>query len=82
MRRPSPLFPQDVDALVRDASVEALTAFAYAASERAGAALPGSSSANPYLRAVFECLGEQRKESQTAAGQALLQVGGRPRIVA
>ena len=65
---------QDTDALVRDASVGALTAFAYAASERAGAALAGSSGANPFLRVIFECLGEQRKESQMAAGQALLQV--------
>jgi hypothetical protein len=65
---------QDVDASVRDACVEALAALAHAAARAAGGALAGSSSANPFLRTVFECLAEQRRESQTAAGQALLQV--------
>jgi hypothetical protein len=65
---------QDADGPVRDAAVEALLSFARAASDAAGAPLPGAAAANPYLRIAFECLAEQRKESQWAAGAALLQL--------
>jgi hypothetical protein len=60
---------------VRDASVEALASLAAAAAEAAGGPLPGSAAANPFLRVVTECLAEQKKEAQLAAGSALQQVG-------
>lgn len=59
---------------MRDASIEALTALAAAVADTTGGPLPGSTLGNPFLRVVFDCLAEQKKESQAAAGQALLQV--------
>lgn len=64
---------QDTDSGVRDASIEALVALSHALAEQTHSVLAGSG-ANPVLRVIFDCLAEQKKESQSAAGQALLQV--------
>jgi hypothetical protein len=68
---------QDADGHVRDASCDALVAFAQACAEVNGAPLPGSM-ATPIVRVVFECLAEQKREAQMGAGQALHKVRGSP----
>jgi hypothetical protein len=68
-----PPLPQDADSGVRDASSEAVASLAQGLYSLAGGPLPGSFS-HPIVRLVFDCLGEQRKECQAAAGQALLMV--------
>lgn len=72
---PSASCPQDVDATVRDAACGALVSIAEALSAQTGGRLPGTL-ATPVVKVIFDCLGEQKKEAQSAAGQALLQVCG------
>jgi hypothetical protein len=64
---------KDADTGVRDACTDALGSVAQGMYRLAGGPLPGSLS-HPVLRLVFDCLSEQKKECQAAAGQALLQV--------
>lgn len=68
---------QDADSLVRDASCEALAAYAAALAEACGGPLPGSSHASPVVRVLFECLAEQKREGHLGASQALLMVSTR-----
>lgn len=62
---------QDADSQVRDASCEALSAYAQALAEATGRMLDGSAG---IVRAIFDCLAEQKREGQVGASQALLQV--------
>ena len=66
---------QEPDSAVREACVEALAAMAEAMAEDDHAQLPGNST-NPVMRILFECLAEQKRESQLAACEALLKVLG------
>jgi hypothetical protein len=68
-----PLATQDMDAMVRDAACGALVSIAEALAAQTGGRLPGTL-ATPVVKVIFDCLGEQKKEAQGAAGQALLQV--------
>lgn len=59
--------------MVREATCEALASYAQGFTRLYGCEVPGSSNA-PVVRVVFECLSEQKKESQMGASQALLKV--------
>jgi hypothetical protein len=67
---------QDTDGLVREASSEALAAYALGATRLYGCQLPGST-ASPVVKVVFDSLAEQKKEAQMGASQALLKVSSR-----
>jgi len=65
---------QNNDSMVRDASCEALAAYAWALTEATGGPLPGSSTSSPLVKVIFDSLTEQKKEAQLGASQALLLV--------
>lgn len=65
---------QNNDSMVREASCEALAAYAWALTEATGGLLPGSSSSSHLVKVVFDSLAEQKKEAQLGASQALLLV--------
>lgn len=64
---------QDTDSVVREASGEALAAYALGCTRLYGCPVPGSTAA-PVVKVVFDCLAEQKKEAQMGASQALLKV--------
>lgn len=59
--------------MVREASSEALAAYALGLTRLYGGELPGNI-ASPVVKVVFDCLAEQKKEAQMGASQALLKV--------
>jgi hypothetical protein len=62
---------------VREASSEALAAYALGATRSYGCEVPGST-ASPVVKVVFDSLAEQKKEAQMGASQALLKVSACP----
>jgi hypothetical protein len=68
---------QDTDSLVREASSEAMAAYAQGYTQLYGCEVPGST-ASPVIKVVFDCLAEQKKEGQMGASQALLKVRWAP----
>lgn len=58
---------------MREATSETLAAYAQGYTRLYGCVVPGSTSA-PAVKVVFDCLAEQKKESQMGASQALLKV--------
>jgi hypothetical protein len=65
---------QDADGQVRDASGDALAAYAAALAAAEGSVLPGGVG-SPIVRVIFDCLAEQKREGQMGASHALLKVG-------
>jgi hypothetical protein len=72
---------QDTDSLVRDASSDAMAAYAQGYTRLYGCRVPGTTS-SPVLKVVFDCLAEQKKEGQMGASQALLKVRKRTPLLA
>eukprot|EP00775_Hariotina_reticulata_P011340 gene11340-11489_t len=62
------------DSMVREASCEALAAYAWVLTEATGGLLPGGSSSSHLVKVIFDSLAEQKKEAQLGASQALLLV--------
>lgn len=58
---------------MREASSEAMAAYAQGFTRLYGCEVPGST-ASPVVKVVFDCLAEQKKEGQMGASQALLKV--------
>jgi hypothetical protein len=68
------LLLQDADSVVREASSDAMAAYAQGCVRLWGCAVPAST-ATPIVKVVFDVLAEQKKEAQMGASQALLKVG-------
>lgn len=67
------LLLQDADSVVREASSDAMAAYAQGCARLWGCAVPATT-ATPIVKVVFDVLAEQKKEAQMGASQALLKV--------
>lgn len=71
----------DTDSGVREACAEAFFNLAEATYNISTGLLPGKAEHNPLLRALFDGLGDSKKETQGTAGMALSKVGVRVRVL-